>query len=87
MTATLDLEVTLENLGEKLNVSEPPRVLVDVIGPIELVSDLSLQAVTATVDLFELTAGSHTVSVVVTLPDGLTAEKNSTVVIELVVAE
>ncbi|HIE84234.1 MAG TPA: hypothetical protein EYQ00_10490 [Dehalococcoidia bacterium] len=87
VTATLDLEVTLENLGEKLNVSEPPRVLVDVIGPIELVSDLSLQAVTATVDLFELTAGSHTVSVVVTLPDGLTAEKNSTVVIELVVAE
>ena len=87
VTATLDLEVTLENLGEKLDVSEPTRVLVDIIGPIELVSGLSLQAITATVDLFELSVGSHIVSVVVTLPDGLTAEKNSTVVIELVETE
>lgn len=87
VTATLDLEVTLENLGEKLDVSEPTRVLVDIIGPIELVSGLSLQAITATVDLFELSVGSHIVSVVVTLPNGLTAEKNSTVVIELVETE
>ena len=87
VTATLDLEVTLENLGEKLDVSQPARVLVDIIGPIELVSDLSLETITATVDLLELTVGSHTVSVVVTLPDGLTAKKNSTVVIELVATE
>lgn len=87
VTTTLDLEVTLENLGEQLDVSEPTRVLVDIIGPIEQISGLSLQGIKATVDLFELTAGSHTVTVVVTLPKGLIVEKTSTVVIDLVVTE
>jgi len=84
---SLELEVELNNLGEGLDLIEPARVVVDVLGPIELISQLSPQLIMATVDLSELPAGSHNVEVAVTLPDGLTAEKISPLVIDLVVVE
>ena len=87
VTMSLELEVELNNLGEGLDLIEPARVVVDVLGPIELISQLSPQLIMATVDLSELPAGSHNVEVAVTLPDGLTVEKISPLVIDLVVVE
>ncbi len=87
VTMSLELEVDLNNLGEGLDLIEPARVAVDVLGTIELISKLSPEAITAIVDLSELPPGSHNVEVVVTLPDGLTLEKISPLVIDLVVAE
>ena len=84
---SLQLEVTPNNLGEGLALTEPARVVIDIMGPIELISDLSPQAITATVDLFELSAGSHNVKVVVTLPDGLTVENIGSLTVDLVVVE
>ena len=87
VTMSLELEVELNNLGEGLDLIEPARVVVDVLGPIELISQLSPQLIMATVDLSELPAGSHNVEVAITLPDGLTVEKISPLVIDLVVVE
>ena len=87
VTMSLELEVELNNLGEGLDLIEPARVVVDVLGPIELISQLSPQLIMATVDLSDFPAGSHNVEVAVTLPDGLTVEKISPLVIDLVGVE